>query len=383
MIKSTLQLTSAALLLLTVGACNDASDTPAPEASAPAATASAATPAAPETAAARQPACDRECLVDKTDAYIAALVAHDPSQAPLADDIVFVENVTRMQPGEGLWQSIVTAPGTFELHVPDAINQSAGWLGMMTYRAPPVAPQGMSPEERLEWSLAQVPTEQPVIVAMRLKFDAEGNISEAEHLLSGVREAQLVNLQTMRPGLLTDVPPESRRDHAELIAIGASYYDALDDNDGSLTPFAADCERHENGMITASGEPRDPNAPAIPGTTPTPPRARDCAGQLDTGTFQYIDRIENRRVFAADPQTGLVMGLSHFRHPMDNFPYTVTNLDGTTSEVTAENFSFAPFDLPAAHIFKVGADGLVHEIEAMGFQAPLNSPTGWEPAPAR
>jgi hypothetical protein len=34
--------------------------------------------------------------------------------------------------------------------------------------------------------------------------------------------------------------------------------------------------------------------------------------------------------------------------------------------------------LPAAHIFKIGADGKVHEIEAMGFTAPLNSPTGWE-----
>jgi hypothetical protein len=34
------------------------------------------------------------------------------------------------------------------------------------------------------------------------------------------------------------------------------------------------------------------------------------------------------------------MGLSHFRHP---------------------------FDMPAAHIFKIGADGLIHEIEAVGF----------------
>jgi hypothetical protein len=37
-----------------------------------------------------------------------------------------------------------------------------------------------------------------------------------------------------------------------------------------------------------------------------------------------------------------------------------------------------PFDLPAAHIFKVGADGKVHEIEAMGFRADLDSPSGWE-----
>jgi hypothetical protein len=36
------------------------------------------------------------------------------------------------------------------------------------------------------------------------------------------------------------------------------------------------------------------------------------------------------------------------------------------------------FDMPAAHIFKIGADGLVHEIEAIGFVAPYNSQTGWE-----
>src|SRR5688572_27004401 len=130
-------------------------------------------------------------------------------------------------------------------------------------------------------------------------------------------------------------------------------------------------------MITASGAPA-PQAPAIPGAAPTPGTARDCYGQIEGGTFQYIDRIENRRVFAADPVTGLVMGLSHFRHPMDNLPYNVTNTDGTTSERTLASFPFAPFDLPAAHIFKVGADGLMHEIEAMGFTTGYNSPTGWE-----
>lgn len=360
-------------LLLTLGACNDAAETPAPEAAAPAAAPVAAAPAAAPAAA-----CNRQCLIDKTEAYVAALAAKDPSQAPLANDVVFVENVTKLMPGEGLWQSIVSAPGSFEILVPDEANQSAGYLGMMTYLAPPPAPQGLSPEERLEYSLAQVPVEQPVIVAFRLQFNAAGEISEAEHLLSGVREAQLVNLQTVRPGLLADVPPESRKAHDELIALGASYYDALDDNDGSLMPFAADCERHENGMITASSAPSDANAPQVPGATPQPAVARSCKEQLDSGTFQYIDRIENRRVFAADPQTGLVMGLSHFRHPMDNLPYMVTNLDGTQSERNASNMPFAPFDLPAAHIFKIGADGLVHEIEAMGFTAPLNSPTGWE-----
>jgi len=63
---------------------------------------------------------------------------------------------------------------------------------------------------------------------------------------------------------------------------------------------------------------------------------------------------------------------------MDFKSYPVKAEDGTTVEYTRDKqMKFDPFDLPAAHIFKVGADGKVHEIEAMGFLAPLNSPSGW------
>ena len=93
--------------------------------------------------------------------------------------------------------------------------------------------------------------------------------------------------------------------------------------------------------------------------------------------YMYGWNKMDRRVFAADPATGLVMGLSHFSHSMDKGPYEVTYMDGSTGTYEA-NFGFDPFDLPAAHIFKIGADGLVREIEAMGFGAPYNAPTGWE-----
>ncbi len=274
------------------------------------------------------------------------------------------------------WQTLVEGPTTFAIHVPDQINQTAGFLGMMTHMAAPPAPQGSSPEERAEFAANTPPSEQPVIVALRLKFDDEGRITEAEHLHSGVREAMLANLQTPRPGIFTEIPEGQRLPHDELVRIGMSYYDALDDNNGELTPFAPDCRRHENGMVTAGGPAG--NAPAVPGTTATPQVSRDCREQLNSNTFQYVDRIDNRRVFAADPVTGLVMGLSHFRHPMDNLPYQVKAMDGTLIERTKEDLNFAPFDLPAAHIYKIGPDGLMHEIEAMGFTAPYNSPTGWE-----
>lgn len=320
--------------------------------------------------------CDRQCLIAATDAYVAAIVAHDPALAPLAASVNFVENVSKKAVGEGLWQTAVGAPTPFAIHVPDELNQTAGYLAMMTRMAPPQAPQGAAPEQ-IAALANEPPVEQPVMVALRLQFDSSGKIVEAEHLLTGVREPQLANLQTLRPGILTEIAADQQLPHQRLIDIGISYYPALDDNDSDLTFFAPDCERHENGMITASAAPA-PAAPAIPGTEATPRVARDCYGQIESGTFQYIARIENRRVFAADPVTGLVMGLSHFRHPMDNLPYMVTNTDGSTAERTKETFSFAPFDLPAAHIFKIGADGLMHEIEAMGFTTAYNSPTGWE-----
>jgi hypothetical protein len=297
------------------------------------------------------PACDRDCLIALTKSYLAAVVAGDPAAAPLATDIAFVENVTRMKPGEGLWANTASGPTSFAIYVPDEEQQQAGFMGVM---------------QRDGEAL-------PVLVAIRLKVDG-GSITEAEHIVAGTNANFMQRLQTPRPGLTSEVPVASRKNHDDLVKIGLSYYDALDDNDGSLMPFADDCQRHENGMITAGPEAGPgPNADAS-----RAPVARLCAPQLTSKTFVYIDRIENRRLFAADPVTGLSMGFSHFRHPFTNLPYLVTHTDGSTSERNKDNMPYDPFDMPAAHIFKIGADGLVHEIEAVGFVAPYNSPTGWE-----
>jgi len=302
------------------------------------------------------PACDRACLIKLTNDYVAGIEGRSTEGIPFSDEVVIVENLQRIRAGEGLWAD-TTGKGTdFSVVVPDEERQTAGWIGMVERDG------------------------KPTVVALRLKLDPRGSIIEAEHLYAAIDTStplggsQLANLQTVRPGLLAEVPEASRKSEAELLALGATYYPALDDNDGSLMPFAEDCERHENGMVTAGPGPRVGPGP----NNNTAPIARDCKGQLDSKVMSYITTIDNRRVFAADPVTGLVMGLSHFRHPMDFEPYEVTALDGSTILYDKSRLPFDPFDLPAAHVFKVGADGKVHEIEAMGFRADLNSPTGWE-----
>jgi hypothetical protein len=175
--------------------------------------------------------------------------------------------------------------------------------------------------------------------------------------------------------MLMEVPYEYADSRGRLIGIAKSYYPALDWNNGSLAPFAPDCERRENGMRTA------PNGGVIggagmPGAPPRPASLlgmQDCASQLNSQTFQYIDRIDNVRVEIADEKLGLAVGFSHFRHEMKNREFPILNDPGRT-KVT---MNFEPFDLPAMHIYKIWG-GMIHEIEAIGFTTGYDSPTGWE-----
>lgn len=288
---------------------------------------------------------DRLGLTALTDRYLAALVANDPGAVPLAAGVRTRENLQPIKPGEGLWATASGGPASFAIHVPDPRRQTAGFIGM------------------LEAAGA------PILLGLRLAIE-DGQIVEAEHLVaSGLAEHNLPNLRVPRPGLLAEIPPGQRLPDEDLCAIGATYYDALVRNDSALAPFAADCERHENGLVTAG-----PNRGAPPPGSSFPPVPNGCAAQIDSKAFTYIAGIDNRRLFAADPVTGLAMGLSVSRHPMDNVPYEIILADGTT---TMHAPAFAPFDLPAAHIFKIGPDRQFHEIEAMGFVAPYGSATGW------
>lgn len=212
-------------------------------------------------------------------------------------------------------------------------------------------------------------------LAARLKIE-DGKITEAEHLVADVpAAAEPARLKAPRAHLVAPVPERERMPRAELAKIAGSYYDSLDDSDGKLAPFAADCQREENMMITAGPNlpPAPPESVDVQGHAP-PALARDCIGQMSSRRFAYVDTIDHRRVFAVDPVQGLAMGLSHFRQSMKLGPQPLIAADGT--QILWEE-KRDPYDLPAAHIFKI-TDGKIHEVEAIGIFIPYNSPTGWE-----
>ena len=307
--------------------------------------------AAAASVSAQTVSCDRACLTKLADTYLTAMAAHDMNKAPMSAMARFTEQAKVLPVGEGLWKTMTEGPTAFKILVPDPVSGQIGGIVM-------VKSEG-----------------KPTELAFRLKVQ-NGQITEAEHLMATITaESQLANLTTPRPGLLSPVPPSDRLPRDVLLLFAHGYYDALEQSDGHAVPFADDCVRRENGMQTAG--PRPAGAAATPGQGGGLPGATGpaqlCGPQLDTRTMSYIDSLDLRRVMIADPEHGLVFGLSMFRHAMTNKTITIINPDGTKAQ---REMNFNPFDLEAAHIIKVQGNK-IHDIEAMGFMLPLYSKNGW------
>jgi hypothetical protein len=313
--------------------------------------------------------CDRACLTGIADAYLTALAAHAPSKAPLASNVKFTEQSRPLAVGDGLWKDVTDGPTAFEIVVPDPVSQQVGVLVMMKAKVPEPALSPSAGAAPAKASSGPVPIE----LALRLKVQNR-RITEAEHLIAQITApASLANLQTPRPAFTATLPPAERSPRDVMLLIANSYYDAITQNDGDLAPFAGDCDRRENGMHTAG----------VSGTRTSPLGGGGgafgpllgCREQIDTRALSYITSIDLRRVWIADPQKGLVFGLTMFRQPMREKFVDILNKDGTT---TKRPMNFNPFDLEAAHIFKISGRK-IHEIEAMGFVLPLDSKNGWSP----
>jgi hypothetical protein len=301
---------------------------------------------------------DRAALLKLADSYFAALVAHDTSKVPLAADVKIVEDVKRIKAGEGMWKAASAGPTTFRIIAADPVSQSVGGLVVMGKDG------------------------KPVQFGFRLKTK-NGRIVEAEHMVVGIRNVDNPLVQKPRAPYAMEIPYEYADSRGRMIHMALSYYDSLDNNNGHLAPFAPDCERYENGMRTApNGGPSltpftPPNAAPGAAPAPRPPSLmglQDCTTQMDSGAFQYINTIDDRRVEIADTVTGITVGFSHFHHPMKQKKFRILGIPGREeSDMSTQQ----AFDMPAMHICKIWG-GKLHEIEAIGISVPLNSPTGWE-----
>ncbi len=307
--------------------------------------------------------CDRQCLVNMMQRYLAALVKHNPKAVPFAEEVKFVENTANIPVGKGLWITTSGGPSEFQIYAADPVAQQVACLVMMKEN------------------------NRDVLLGARIKLE-DLKITEAEHLVirdlgtSPMGQGALDNLKMPRPGLVEDVAPSDRTPRWQILKAGRAYYVALTGEDGKLAPFANECERHENGAVTAGGKPPAPKAK--PDAKPNPEMEkmmkemasmpRTCEGQISTGAFSYITEIRNRRVLIADEKKGLAVGFSMFYHDSSLKEYPFKSPDG---KVTMRTSYQGTFNLPAMHIYKI-KKGKIYDIEAIGFTLPYGTKSGWE-----
>ena len=299
--------------------------------------------------------CPRACMEGLVDQYLAAMVRHDPSGLPLSKGVRFTENTIELKLGEGLWIGASEVPSSFKIYAVDPASSQVGFYGVMKERG------------------------QPLILALRLKV-INGRITEVEHVIArNIRgEAALANLVTARAAFGTDVPANERTSREDMINAADNYFEAIEHSDGSVAPFADDCERHENGGQTTH------NAKPVPWPVPLGSKAADdamaylgtlsCKEQFDTHIMDFITRLWPRRLTVVDEQRGLVFAFPMFNQEANaEGRIHLKNVPGLESMGLGATSS----NLQAGEMFKIRG-GKIHEIEAMGVNLPYGQKSGWD-----
>jgi hypothetical protein len=252
-----------------------------------------------------QAACDRDCLRSTLDRYLEAVVAHDPSKAPLVVGFRHTENAINVAPGRGVWQS-VTALGDVQRRYFDAVSGQAGYYGtVMEGDETAVVTVRVRVENRelteAEWYIARA--DDPGMRGPRQPGGPPANLHNPAYL-------------EQHPPPQRVVPRNERADRATLGRIADSYFDAITSHDRSVALVHEGCGRAENGSPAPGGAflPPLPRADA-----PAPPLAaagaqpgvgsRDCVAGLENFDLSLVTA---RRTPLIDEEAQVVLSLGVF-----------------------------------------------------------------------
>jgi len=266
------------------------------------------------TDASAQASCDRVCLRTMLDQYLAAVVKHDPTAAPLVVGFRQTENAINVRPGNGVWKT-VTGLGAVQRRYLDAVTGQAAYYGTVE-----------------EGSATAVVTVR-VRVENRQLTEAEWFLARADDPgLNGPRQpgrppANLHNPQYLAQNPPTDrvVPRDKRSDRATLVRIVESYFDAITSHDGSIALTHPGCGRAENGSPAPAGRFLPPAAPAAPAASgqaaPAAPGNNDCVSGL--ANFN-LTMVVARRIPLVDEEAQVALAIAVFiRRPGSPTPRNV------------------------------------------------------------
>ncbi len=298
--------------------------------------------------------CDRACLNGFVDRYLDAVVRHDPKLVPLTKNVKYTENGQRLDPGDGIWRSMV-AKGSYRLFVTDTQTGEVTFLGTMRE-------EGRKPGEQV-----------PGVIALRLK-EVNRQIPEVVMMIARSDRAALGWEKIGSPDPLygEEVPPAERMSREDLIKTANMYFTGMQQNDGKgVYPFADDCNRVENGGPTTNVPPANGAARPDPKTASNYSASWSCKEQFESGLLHFVSRIRDRRYVAVDPERGMVFSFIFFDHEAGN-TRTFQTPDGRT--VTAGPNQ--PWTWELAELFKI-EKGKIRRIEATMDHSPYGMNSGW------
>src|SRR5258708_12252401 len=96
------------------------------------------------------PGCDRVCLRTALDAYLNAVIKHDPAAAPLMAGFRQTENAIVVRPGAGLWKSM-TGLGPVQRRYLDPVTGQPPFFAIIhEAAAKPLVPVPLNAHDRKE-----------------------------------------------------------------------------------------------------------------------------------------------------------------------------------------------------------------------------------------
>jgi hypothetical protein len=286
------------------------------------------------------------------DQYLAALVAHDPAQVPLSEDVRYTENNQALDVGDGFWKT-VEGGGNYTHVFADPDFAQVAYMGTM------------------------IEAGGPLLLSLRLRIQL-GRITEIESVFFKPGGGGPNNIAMMdEPYVPEDfwfksIPPDQQMSRQELIAAADGYFTGLQKNDGSgingtgTYNFTEDCDRLENGSHTTNVPvPADQPPDTINGFS------MDWLAQFELGYYFVVQNIHQRRFPVVDRERGIVWAHVVFDQGTvnegvlsDGRPYTFRGFNRPSSILVTEAFLIE--------------DGKIRRVEMVGSSVPyhMNSPWG-------
>jgi hypothetical protein len=297
--------------------------------------------------------CDRSCLETLVDTYLDAVIADDPTAAPLSSNVRFTENGQLLEIGDGLWNTM-KAKGDYRIFIADVPAQQVAFIGTIA-------------EDNREED-----KQTPALLGLRLRLE-DGAITEVEQFVArDVAAAERVAALTPRAAFTESVPAAERMSRADLLKTANMYFSGMERNDGKGEyPFADNCNRLENGMQTTNAPVPTGQTRADPANSSTYSAQWSCMEQFKSGLLYFVNRIRDRRFVAVDEERGLVLAIGFFDHSGGEFRHAVTP-DGKP----VVGGPVQPWTWYIVELFKV-ENGKLGEIEALLQQVPYGMLSGW------